>query len=123
MPDEIHNNTVDDEQKNLAKLETLKAAIAEGLASGIAPDGSRERVHRRIRERAASEPRPVPMWTNTMPAEPGWYWTRIKGGEPEVCQLVDHALWTSDRELGMLDKYVEDHCLVWGEPIRPPAVT
>jgi hypothetical protein len=55
MASEPHNNTVDEEQENLAKLEILKAAIAEGLASGIAPDSSRERVQRYIRELAARE--------------------------------------------------------------------
>ncbi|MGA2852239.1 MAG: hypothetical protein ABSE46_24810 [Terracidiphilus sp.] len=57
MPDDPHNNTVDEEQENLAKLETLKAAIAEGLA-GPSEDG--EIVFKRLRmqivERAAAEP-------------------------------------------------------------------
>ena len=60
------------------------------------------------------------MWTNTMPAAPGWYWVRIKGTEPQVCQLVDGVMWTSDRELGMAEKYLRNHCQVWSEPIRAP---
>lgn len=34
MPAEIHNNMENDEQGNQAKLAALRAAIAEGIASG-----------------------------------------------------------------------------------------
>jgi len=56
-----------------------------------------------------------------MPAAPGWYWVRVKGEEPQVCQLVNEVMWTFDCELGMAAEYLRNHCLVWGEPIRPPA--
>jgi antitoxin ParD1/3/4 len=44
-----------EERVNQEKFVWLKAAIEEGIASGIAPDGSRERVHRHIEERAAKK--------------------------------------------------------------------
>jgi hypothetical protein len=60
------------------------------------------------------------MWTNSIPVKPAWYWVMIDGREPEICQLMDNALWTSDRELGMAEAYVRDRCRVWGSPIEPP---
>lgn len=42
-----------EEKENQEKFVWLKAAIAEGIASGVAPDGSRERVLQHLRDRAA----------------------------------------------------------------------
>jgi antitoxin ParD1/3/4 len=44
-----------EERVNQEKFAWLKAAIAEGIASGVAPVGSRERVHRHIQKRAAKK--------------------------------------------------------------------
>jgi hypothetical protein len=40
-----------------AKLEVQRAVIADGLASGVARDGSRRFVHRQVQKRAADKER------------------------------------------------------------------
>jgi hypothetical protein len=55
MPGEIRRDLDNEEQENRKKLVALRAAIAHSMASGIAPESSRERIHRHILERAARE--------------------------------------------------------------------
>jgi len=58
-----------------------------------------------------------------MPIELGWYWVLLDDEEqPQVCQLENGVLWTTDRELGMTEKSVGAHCRVWSEAIQPPNI-
>jgi antitoxin ParD1/3/4 len=45
----------EEERVNQEKFAWLKAAIAEGIASGVAPDGSRERMHEYIKGRVSEK--------------------------------------------------------------------
>jgi hypothetical protein len=60
MPSDDHNMD-DEEQGNQAKLIALRAALAHGMASGVAPEGTMERIRQRIQTRGAeNEGRPAP---------------------------------------------------------------
>jgi len=57
----MNRDQENEEQENLAKLDTVRAALAHGMASDVAPEGTMERIRQRIQTRAAAnEGRPAP---------------------------------------------------------------
>ncbi len=65
---------------------------------------------------------PQVTWTTDTPTKPGWYWSQMRGGRPQIVELVREL--DSDRiTVGQTGAYVtdleaENHR--WAGPLMPP---